>query len=235
MLTRRVEPELLDELPPEDSRAIHSRADLRRVNRVMGNAAIIAGWLNRSDRISTAADSVFLVELGAGDGTLLLDVARRTAGRMKHVTCLLVDRQRLLTRDTRDRFKSLSWDVSAEQADAFDWLDGHRSLRADAVIANLFLHHFSDERLRVLLAAASRHAQAFLACEPLRSRTALAAASLVPLIGGNGVSLHDARLSVRAGFTNHELSSLWPNDPRWTLCERKAGPFTHGFEAYRTS
>jgi len=36
-------PELLDELPPDDPRAVHSRGDLRRVNKLMGNADIVAG------------------------------------------------------------------------------------------------------------------------------------------------------------------------------------------------
>ncbi len=41
--SRTVVPELLDELPPDDPRAMHSRGDLRRVNRLMGNADIMAG------------------------------------------------------------------------------------------------------------------------------------------------------------------------------------------------
>ena len=41
-MTRRVEPELLDELPASDPRAVRSRQDLRRVNAWMGNARIMA-------------------------------------------------------------------------------------------------------------------------------------------------------------------------------------------------
>ena len=39
---RVVQPELLDDLPPTDRRAIHSRADLRRLNFIMRHAAIIS-------------------------------------------------------------------------------------------------------------------------------------------------------------------------------------------------
>ena len=39
------------------------------------------------------------------------------------------------------------------------------------------------------------------------------------------------RISVRAGFTNHELSGLWPGDSDWQLKEGAAGLFSHLFVA----
>ncbi len=41
-MNRIVKPELLDELPPADPRAVRSRRDLRRVNAWMRNHAIMA-------------------------------------------------------------------------------------------------------------------------------------------------------------------------------------------------
>src|SRR5690606_611777 len=41
---RVVLPEILDSLPPDDPRAIRSRGDLRRINRLMGSL----GWLLRA-------------------------------------------------------------------------------------------------------------------------------------------------------------------------------------------
>ncbi len=38
---RKLEPELLDELPPDEPRAIRSRLDLQRVHRVMRSLAIL--------------------------------------------------------------------------------------------------------------------------------------------------------------------------------------------------
>ena len=46
MHARVLEPEWLDELPPQDPRAVRSRADLRRVNWLMGNARLIARVLS---------------------------------------------------------------------------------------------------------------------------------------------------------------------------------------------
>jgi len=66
--SRSLEPEWLDELPPEDPRAVRSRADLRRVNWIMGNARILARHLGQAKRVA---------DLGGGDGSLMQAVERR--------------------------------------------------------------------------------------------------------------------------------------------------------------
>jgi len=64
---RVVVPELLDSLPPDDPEAIRSRADLRLINRLMGNYRWFEKVLRSSSMIGPKAR---IVELGAGDGTL---------------------------------------------------------------------------------------------------------------------------------------------------------------------
>ena len=51
ILTRCVEPETLDHLREDDPRAIRSRRDLRRINRIMGNLPIVDSLLNARSRI----------------------------------------------------------------------------------------------------------------------------------------------------------------------------------------
>src|SRR6187397_1815646 len=104
---RTVMPELLDELPPADPRAVHSHRDLRRVNKLMGNADIIA-------RVMCAGGvrkGMTSVELGGGDGTFLLEVAKRAAPRIGALRATLVDQQALVTSETRDALAALSWSV----------------------------------------------------------------------------------------------------------------------------
>ena len=73
---RRVTPEILDDLPASDPRARRSRADLRRMNRIM--AAVTLAQARRSTPRRPRARAA-LVELGAGDGTLALRLARSLA------------------------------------------------------------------------------------------------------------------------------------------------------------
>src|SRR5207244_11350489 len=105
-MKREVLPELLDELPVDDPRAVHSRRDLRRVNAWMGNAGIITRALNEAlqDRSPES-----IVELGAGDGTCLLRIARNMSPRWKPSRVILVDKQQLLSSRTKAEFAALSW------------------------------------------------------------------------------------------------------------------------------
>jgi hypothetical protein len=175
-----------------------------------------------------------LVELGAGDGTFLLQVARRLHARWPKVEAVTVDRLPLLSPETQQGFASLGWTVQAIQADVFDWLRSDPVGKTEVLLSNLLLHHFASEPLRLLLEHAAQRAVLFLACEPERSRLALLGARLLWLIGCHDVTRHDAVISVRAGFGGRELSSLWPEGGDWQLNERAAGLFSHLFQAGRS-
>jgi len=230
-MLRCVEPEWLDELPPEDPRAIRSRGDLQRVNRWMGQAGIMRRAL-LSSRGLTAPRVV--LELGAGDGTFMLTVARSLALGWKNVKVILLDCKDIVSNETLHGFKALGWDVETIKADAFEFLGQAKQRSVDAITANLFLHHFRHERLTQLLLQAARVADLFVACEPRRSTLALVGSRLLWAIGCNSVSRHDAVVSVRAGFADEDLSELWPDQDDWRLTERAAGLFTHCFVAQRS-
>ena len=229
-MKREVKRELLDELPAGDRRAIGSRRDLQKVNAWMGHAHIMVRALAGafSDRSPGS-----LVELGAGDGTLLLRLAKSIAPRWKPLRVVLVDRQPLLSPRTKAEFEALSWHVESLEMDVFDWLQRPHPEPSDVTIANLFLHHFSEDDLRRLLWHAAHQTRFFLACEPQRVNFSLYAAALLRFIGCNDVSRHDAKISVRAGFAENELSALWPASKGWRLMERQAGLFSHCFMAQR--
>jgi hypothetical protein len=207
-MERRVQPELLDQLPVTDTRAVRARRELRRVNAWMGNAGIVAAALRRHWR---GIPPRRIADLGAGDGTFLPRVLSRLG--WNECETVLVDRQAV--------------QAGITQADVFDWLEAHDS---DILIANLFLHHF-DSDLPRLLRLVARRCRLFVACEPERSAAALAAARLLPLIGCGRVVNQDAVISVRAGFANRDLSALWPASENWELHEQRVGLASHVFVA----
>jgi hypothetical protein len=226
-MERVIERELLDDLPPDDPRAIHARGDLRKVNAWMGHAGIMAGILSNAFEHRPPRS---IVELGAGDGTFLLRLARRLGPAWKPSRVVLVDQQRLIDARTTAGFEALGWKVRAVPIDVFDWMEAEGE-STELILANLFLHHFTDDDLRRLFARVAQQTEFFLACEPKRSPLALRATSLLWLIGCNDLTRHDARLSVRAGFSDSELSRVWPADSGWQLQEREAGWVTHCFAA----
>src|SRR5262245_65327252 len=92
-----------------------------------------------------------IVELGAGDGTLLLRLARRRAPTWPGVDATVVDRQNLISPETRRGFAALGWTLHVVARDVFEWLDGSDCVAHDLVLANLFLHHFEADPLAQIL------------------------------------------------------------------------------------
>ena len=230
-MRRIVEPELLDELPSTDPRAVGSRADLRRLNVIMRHDAILVHAFHQHlAQPCPASRALRIAELGAGDGTLLLRLARRWSKLGVTAKVILIDRQDLVSEETRRAFTALGWSLETVATDVMTWLE-QSSPPVDLMIANLFLHHFSENALRTLFRHAAARTNLFVACEPRRSTLALTASHLLWLIGCNAITRHDAAVSVRAGFLGHELSALWPSDISWELIEQSAGGFSHCFVA----
>jgi len=229
-MERSVSPELLDELPPTDPRAVRSRSDLQRVNAWMGNCQTMARALRSA---SDGQMSRRLVELGAGDGVFLLCVAQRLAADWQGTNALMLDRLKVASPATCRSFTALGWHAEILEAEAQDWLARDDAPAHDVMVANLFLHHFPDAQLAGLLRAAAKRAPIFIAVEPRRSAPSLLFSHLLWLPGCNQVTQHDAPVSVRAGFTGNELSRLWPAGEDWTLREHPAGWFSHLFIAQR--
>jgi len=227
MDARRLEGEWLDELPADDPRARRSRADLRRINALMGNARIVAA----AAKPVLQAPPGSIVELGAGDGAFALRAAHLLGAREAAVT--LVDRQSIVAAGTRAGFAKLGARLEVAPSDVFEWLESPGPA-VHLVMANLFLHHFEDEPLRRMLSLVARRARVFVACEPRRSAFAMAGARMLGAIGCNDVTRHDAAVSIRAGFRDGEISALWPAGA-WSLREEARGLFSHLFVAVRTS
>jgi len=228
IMDRRIEPEWLDALPADDPRAIRSRRDLRRLNALMGNVGAMASTLLIT---FSHGPPKRIVDLGAGDGTMMLGLARRLARRWRHVEAVLVDRQAIVRQETQRQFEALSWSAKPVTADILDWFAQPARDPVGLITANLFLHHFSGPALLRLLRLAAERTGCFVACEPRRYPAAVRASRWLWLIGCGRVTCHDAVASVRAGFNGTELSALWPPAGGWQLQEKPAGLFTHCFVA----
>ena len=227
-----------------------SRRDLLRINAWMGHSRIMARALQDREACPARSESPHgtlqagdglrrghstrarrIVELGAGDGRFLLRVARRLSSVWEGTTAVLVDRHGVVSEETQRGFEAQGWRLELIEMDVFDWLSRPTVGFCDAVLANLFLHHFAAAQLTRLLAEAAHLANSFVAIEPRRAVWPLTCSHMVWIIGCNRVTQNDAPASVRAGFAGCELSRLWPADGAWSLEERRAGWCSHLFIA----
>jgi hypothetical protein len=241
-LLRLVCAEALDHLPAHDPAAQRSRRDLLRVHWAMGTRSIVArGWQALVPTLRSRAP-LKILELGAGDGTLLLGVARALLPSWPQVHLTLLDRQTLVSAATQAGFAALGWRTTVEVTDALDGAARRSSLAPkarrpawDLITTSLFLHHFEGPALDALLAGVAASGQRFFACAPHRGWLAGAGSRLVGALGANAVTRHDAVLSVAAGFRGTELTQRWPAwHGAWQCREYGAGLFSHGFSAQRS-
>ena len=241
-LPRTVAAEALDGLAADDPQAMRSRRDLRRVHRVLRTRNTLLHALRAMTALHHKPEPLRVLELGAGDGSLMLGVARTLAPEWPAVALTLLDARPLIHRDTVEGYAALGWAAIAQVGDVFDWVagdadrlaTGHASPAWDLIVCNLFLHHFEGAQLARLLGAIANRSGLFFACEPRREWLALAGSHLIGVIGANGVTREDAVLSVHAGFQAKELSAVWPGSPTaWQVHEYPAGLFSHCFRAER--
>ena len=196
-MTRTLQPELLDSLHPEHPDAVHNRRDLRFINRFMRNHR----WLART-LPPLLRPGEFALEIGAGTGELGLRFAAR------HVP---VDGLDLWPRPE-------AWPAGRAWHSAdLRTFSGYGDYAA--VIGNLIFHQFSDEELAALGTRLRRDARIILACEPTRRRLSqVYFRFLGPLVGANHVSMHDAHVSIAAGFIGNELPRALGLDPAKWVC-----------------
>jgi hypothetical protein len=177
---RKLTPELLDHLPHDDPGAMRSRADLRRINFFMGNERWIASMIPAGTR--------HITEIGAGEGHLLTHLARK------------FPQAEITAYDLAPRPAHLPLSVKWTQGDLFTQAP---STHGGTLIANLFLHHFTDPQLRDLGKWMSSF-DTLIINEPLRARLPVLLGKLAaPFV--HPITRHDMRVSIEAGFRLGEL------------------------------
>ena len=185
-VVRRVVPELLDGLHPDDPEALRSRRDLRVINRLMGNFR----WARRAMARFPAAVVSGVVEVGAGEG--------------------------IFCKKLKDSFPAApitGIDLVPKPAGLRDvrWLEGdifHHlpQVQGGVLTGVMILHHFPEEQLRQF-GELLRNFPVICFCEPWRAALPHVWGGLLwPWIGG--VTRHDMPVSINAGFRAGELAAL---------------------------
>lgn len=177
---RKLTPELLDHLPHDDPGALRSRRDLARINFFMGNES----WVLRS----LPPTPTHITEIGAGDGFLLSKTSKRHPNTP------------ISAYDLAPRPRKLPPRVVWNRGDLFAQ---NPPTQRGVLIANLFLHHFTDPQLAEL-GKWLENFDTLIFNEPLRAKLPLYFGKIAtPFI--HPITRHDMRVSIEAGFVPGEL------------------------------
>jgi hypothetical protein len=204
-MNRACEPELLDSLPHDHPDAVHNRRDLRLINRIMRNQA----WIVRTlPPLLRPGERV--LEIGAGMGEMAIRLNRRGV--------------RVDGLDLWPRPKAWPADRNWHVADLKSF-GGYGDYAA--VVGNLIFHQFKGDELAGLGAVIRRGARVVVACEPVRRKVSQTViARVAPLFGANHVTLHDAHVSIAAGFQDDELPlalGMGPDEWQFTCSSTALG------------
>jgi SAM-dependent methyltransferase len=206
---RASEPEQLDEGVPE-AEALRSLADLRFVNRWLGNR----GSLLRAVRPHLPPGGR-LLDVGCGSGDVPAFLLQRLPGPLVAVG---VDVKTLHLRAAPRPLRRVVADVRRLP---------FPDRTFDVVAASLFLHHFDAPELPELLAGLHRLARRALVVNDLRralvpyafGRTAF------PLLFRSRVSVEDGLLSIRRGFREAELRAAFAAAGLPSVAIRRSLPY----------
>jgi SAM-dependent methyltransferase len=194
-LTRRADdPERLDEGVPDDE-ALASLADLRFVNRWLGNRRpliqAVRPFLARSVRPT-------LLDVGCGSADLPAAVVRAVPG----LTAVGVDVKPLHVRSAPPVVRPVVADV---------WALPFAAASFDVVTASLFLHHFDAREAPGIVRALFSLARRALVVNDLRRARVpyLFGRAAFPLLFRSRVSVDDGLTSIRRGFTEAELRAVF--------------------------
>jgi hypothetical protein len=203
-MKRIVEPEWIDRLDPESPEAQRSRRELRRMNALMRNF----DWF-RTRLADDTSGSWQGLEIGAGDGALgaHLFADQKTRRRIEFAGIDRIGRP-------------ASWPTSWQWVQE-DILQFQRWKEFPLLIANMVLHHFSEDELARLGVRIRESCRFLFALETARSPLHLAQARVLRTLGALGpVGYHDASTSIRAGFVGEELPQflgLRSSEWRWRI------------------
>ena len=198
MRERIVKPEILDHLDPSAPSAKRSRMDLRRINWFMKNERWILSQLDKFSESEPNSSITKIVELGAGDGHLTKKI------KVQHPDA------QVIACDLIDKPNNLTGDIIWKKGDIFNFNDFDEHT---VVVANLFIHHLTNEQLWEL-SEKILPCRALIMAEPHRYWFSKLLAYLTyPFI--NSVTRHDMMVSIDAGFRFGELACLLHLDWHW--------------------
>ena len=228
---REMIPERMDDPDVTRAELESSLRFIRRVNARLGGVAALLKNLSRWSRGWDRGRPVTLLDLGTGSADIPVAARRWARARGFDLRVTGVDNHPR-TLELAGEFVDASGEgegIELVRADALGAAERFGPGSFDYAHAGMFLHHFSDAQALTLLRIMDRVARAGIVWNDLlRSRLALIGVHALTL-GAPEIVRHDARVSVRKGFTPAEARSMARRLDLDEYCRVRAAPLLGRF------
>ncbi len=209
--------EVTDDVNASEAEVTATLRDIRRANTFLGGTRVVVSEALRLT--SRSSGLVTILDVGAGTGDVARAAARALRNRGRPARTIAVEQSFILGAIARPETD----DVVAGDALALPIRD--RSV--DVAICSQVLHHFCDQKARVLIAELDRVARIGVVIGDLE-RDAIAALlfrAVAPALRFHPVTVRDGLLSIKRGFSGAELRALVRSAVTRDVVVRRRFPF----------
>ncbi len=230
-MKRQITPEWIDD-PDVDPKQIEEAFEfIRRINKRLGGVKALTNHLENWSASWPRDREVTILDVATGLADIPVEVVRwaQRRGLRVRVTGIDVHASTLAAASEHVRGE-LGDDAPIEliQIDAKDLVDRFGPLSFDYVHAGMFLHHLTEIEVLTMLRIMDRLAQRGLVWNDLiRSRVAVMGIWALTL-REPPITQHDARVSVKAGFTRKEVKD-YARRTSLGYCRYRSNFFTQRF------
>ncbi len=198
--------ELMDDFSMEGEMLQQTLDQITHINKRLGGNKATIGGLDTILKTVPKDKTIHIADLGCGSGDMLRAVARY--GRENNYTLQLtgIDNNEFTVNYARKcsmDYPEISYLKMNVLGNEFE------KLGFDVVLATLFLHHFSNNEIKCLLARLSKNTRIGIVINDLqRSRIAYCLFGLMARLLLNPMARNDGAVSILRGFRKKELLEL---------------------------
>lgn len=208
---RSYELEIMDDLEMEGEELASTLRQIAVINRWLGGSSVtLAGVKKLLKGIYVSDKTLKIIDMGCGGGEslrLIADWGRKTGQKLELIG---IDANLYTIDYAREQCKAYS-EIRFEQLNVFS--EGFANLSFDIALCNLFLHHFTEVEIGVLLKTMTKSATIGIVINDLQ-RNYLAYYLfhwLTLALGASKMVRYDGKLSIRRAFKKKEIEQLLAN------------------------
>ncbi len=197
-MKRSYEQEMMDDFSIRDERIDIALSELKIINKYLGGISTTKSALNFL--LESENEKLKIIDIGSGSSDNLI----AAKNRFPNLQILSIDKNLRVLSNSENSLKKIN-------SDAF-----HLPIKdgsCDIVHAALFLHHFTEDQIQKLLKEFLRISKIGIIINDLqRSLLALIGIKILTVLFSKSEMVkNDAPLSVKRGFTKHELLKILLN------------------------
>ena len=206
-IKRSHEPEIMDDLKMEGAVLASTLRQIAMVNKWLGGSALILGGIKKIIKKDKDLKVLKIADFGCGGGEILREIAIWARKNKIKTELIGYDANAYTIAFAKEQSAEYP-EIKYEQSDIFEFEAIQNQY--DITLCSLFLHHFNDEEILLIIKKLyTASSKALLINDLQRSVLAYYLFNLVTFVlNASNMVRHDGLLSIKKSFRKNELKSF---------------------------